>query len=349
MKKLLLILASLLTILWANPVVAQDVAEPPHYNIAIKEAGPFAHRAGTEWKGLSVDLINMLSERLGFTFTFIDAGNIKALIELVRDNPGADTTIHMSIAALSLTEEREKVLDFSHPYFTTPQGILTKENGNYFWFIAKKVLKAVMVLLVVAVVVGFIISRVNRKDDIKTIEDGAWFTIVTATTTGYGDKVPQGHTGRGLAVVLMLSAMFLMPVFTSHITSALTVEKLADDITTLADLEKAKTVTITASTSDQLLSLIGIKHGYVDNLAAGVAMVKTGQVKAFVYDKAMLDYLVLREDNTSLVVHPVNSGQERYGIAFPTGSVLREPFNVAILNIIDSPEWKQLTAQYFGN
>ncbi len=347
MKKLLLILASLAIILWANIVVAAP-DEPPHYNIAIKEAGPFAHQVNGQWRGLSVDLINMLSESLGFTFTFTDAGDIKSLIGMVTDKYKPHTKVDMSIAALSLTEEREKVLDFSHPYFSTPQGILTHENGNYFWFIGKKVLKAVGVLLVVSVVVGFIISRVNRKDDIKTTEDGAWFAIVTATTTGYGDKVPLGHMGRLVAVILMLSSMFLMPVFTSHITSALTVEKLANDITTLADLEKAKTVTIMNSTSDRLLSLIGIKHGYVDSLAAGVGQVKSGQVKAFVYDKAMLDYLALREDNSSLVVHPINSGQERYGIAFPTGSELREPFNVVILNIIDSPEWKQLVAQYFG-
>ena len=343
MKKLLL-LASLLTILWANIVVA---AEKPHYTIAIKDAGPFAHQVGDDWQGLSVDLINLLAENLGFTYTFIDAGDIKALIGLVADNPDG-TMIDMSIAALSLTEEREKVLDFSHPYFTTPQGILTKQNGNYVWFIGSKVLIGLTVLLTVAMICGFLFSRLD-KEDIPTTWDGTWYSIVVATTTGLGDLYTKLVAGRVLTIILMLSSMFFMPVFTSYITSALTVEKLSDDITTLADLERVKTVTIMTSTSDQLLSLVGIKHGYVGSLAAGVAMVKSGQAKAFVYDKAMLDYIVLREDNSSLVVHPVNSGQERYGIAFPTGSPLRESFNVAILNIIDSPEWKRLTTHYFGN
>jgi len=211
------------------------------------------------------------------------------------------------------------------------------------------VLKAVGALLLISVVVGYVISRANRKDAINTIEDGAWFTIVTSTTTGYGDKVPEGHLGRAIAVVLMLSSMFLMPVFTSHITSALTVEKLSNEVTTLADLKTSKTVTIRGTTSDDLLALVGIERTHVSSLRDGVDLVKAGDAKALVYDKAMLDYLAQKEDNTSLVVHPINNGQERYAIAFPTGSALREAFNVAILDIIDSTEWRQLTTQYFGN
>ncbi len=337
MKRLLLLL-SFLTILWPNIVAAE------HYTIAIKDSGPFAYQADGEWKGLSVDLIAELSDRLGFTYEFRAVPSVKSLLTVSRDS-----TVDLSIGAISMTEEREKVIDFSHPYFTTTQGILAKENGSYFWFIAKKVLKAIGVLLVVAVVVGFIISRVNRRDDIKTTEDGAWFTIVTATTTGYGDMVPKGHTGRLLAVVLMLASMFLMPVFTSHITSALTVEKLANDVTTLADLATSKTVTIQGTTSDELLTLVGIDKTFVGSLLEGVEQIKSGKAKALVYDKAMLDYLAQKEDNTSLVVHPINSGQERYAIAFPTGSKLREAFNVAILDIVDSKEWRQLTTQYFGN
>lgn len=337
MKKFIFFLGILIT-MWANTAASQDPL-----TIGIKTSGPFAYKVADEWKGVSVDLIAMLAERLGFTYQFIDADSVPNLLAM-----SANGITDMSIGAISMTDEREKNLDFSHPYFTTTQGFLVNQKVNYFWFIAKKVLIAGSILLVVCIVFGFLISRANRKDNIKTIGDGAWFSIVSATTTGYGDKVPEGALGRVMATTLMISSMFLMPVFTSHITSALTVEKLSNEITTLADLANTKAVSIKGTTSDLLLNQVGIKHSYVHTLMEGMNKIKDGEAKAFVYDKAMLDYLVKKEDNNSLVVHPINNDRERYAIAFPTNSKLREPVNVEILSIIDSPEWTQLLAQYFG-
>ncbi len=46
-----------------------------------------------------------------------------------------------------------------------------------------------------------------------TFWDGAWYSITTITTIGYGDLVPHTHTGRLIGVFLILSGVSLAGVF----------------------------------------------------------------------------------------------------------------------------------------
>lgn len=46
-----------------------------------------------------------------------------------------------------------------------------------------------------------------------TFWDGAWYSITTITTIGYGDIVPHTGAGRSISVVLILSGISLAGVF----------------------------------------------------------------------------------------------------------------------------------------
>ena len=47
--------------------------------------------------------------------------------------------------------------------------------------------------------------------------DGLWWALVTVSTVGYGDVVPQTTAGRLLAVVLMVSGLGLLSTLTAAI------------------------------------------------------------------------------------------------------------------------------------
>lgn len=54
--------------------------------------------------------------------------------------------------------------------------------------------------------------------------DALWWSIVTATTVGYGDSFPQNLQGKITAVVLMLSMVLLIiPAITARMASGLIV------------------------------------------------------------------------------------------------------------------------------
>jgi voltage-gated potassium channel len=55
--------------------------------------------------------------------------------------------------------------------------------------------------------------------NIKTAEDALWWSFVTITTVGYGDKYPITTEGRGLAVVLMIAGMGLFSTLSGFIAA----------------------------------------------------------------------------------------------------------------------------------
>jgi voltage-gated potassium channel len=55
--------------------------------------------------------------------------------------------------------------------------------------------------------------------NIQTASDALWWTFVTITTVGYGDKFPITNDGRILAVLVMVVGITFFSVLTSYITT----------------------------------------------------------------------------------------------------------------------------------
>lgn len=340
MYRIAIAIIMILTLLFASFAFAD---EHPTYKVGIKEAKPFSYQEDGEWKGLSVDLIKELSKQLGFQYEFYSFSDIETLLQETHLNAP-----DFSVAAISMTDEREKTIDFSHPYFMTTQGILVEQNGNVVWWVAKRVLIAIATLVGLMYFVGMIISWLDPNDAIDNPHKGAWFALVTFTTTGYGDFVPDNAKAKTVTALWMIASLFLLSIFTGYIASSWTVKKLTDEPTTISSLYNSKVVTIQGSTSQTTLSTLGIPYKTSDSLGDALFMMEHNKANAIVYDKAMLDFIAVNGDN-DFRVWPINQGQERYAIAFPPNSGLREDFNVALLSILDSPTWKNVKAKYFGN
>ena len=58
-----------------------------------------------------------------------------------------------------------------------------------------------------------------KGSTIQTAEDALWWSYVTITTVGYGDKVPVTTEGRIIAAVLMTVGVGLFGTFTAYVAS----------------------------------------------------------------------------------------------------------------------------------
>ncbi len=58
------------------------------------------------------------------------------------------------------------------------------------------------------------------NEDFSSVWDGMWWAVQTVTTVGYGDAVPTTAAGRGLAVLVMVTAIGFISVVTAAITAA---------------------------------------------------------------------------------------------------------------------------------
>jgi len=319
------------------------LADTPTYQIGVKIAKPFVYQEDGKWKGYSVDIIKHISRDLGFEYEFVPTDTVGSLLDMTRTGK-----VDMSIAAISVTDEREKYIDFTHSYFTTTQGILVKDSGNsIIWWIAQRVLIAIAILVVMMYFVGWAAAVVDDEDEVDNVHKGAWWALVTFTTTGYGDYVPGNWKGKLVGSIWMVASLFLLSIFTGYIASSLTVKRLTDEPTTIQSLFNAEVVTVEGSTSQNTLTTLGIPYTTAKTLELAINAVESGRSNALVYDKAMLDFASLQTDN-AYNVWPINRGQERYAIALPPNSSLREAINISILNTIDSPSWKNVEVKYFG-
>ena len=84
------------------------------------------------------------------------------------------------------------------------------------------------------------------------------------------------------------------------------------------------------------------------SVASGLEALEAGRIDAFVHDEPILRYEVRRNHLGKLELLPEVFEPQVYGIAFPSGSMLREPLNQALLAVLASPRWMDIKARYFG-
>ena len=81
------------------------------------------------------------------------------------------------------------------------------------------VLLSVVLLVFVAAALEKAFEAGTRGSNIHSYGDSLWWSVVTITTVGYGDRFPVTSGGRGIAVVLMLVGIGLVGVITATLAS----------------------------------------------------------------------------------------------------------------------------------
>lgn len=324
--------------------------------VATREVPPFAFRGPDgQWRGIAIDLWTDVAEQLGAEHRFIELG----LTEMV--DAVAEDRVDAAVAALTITSDREKRVDFSHPFHTSGLGIAVHQRpAGGFATVLKRlfsakflaVLAGLLALLTgVGVLMWLAEHRANAqfpRTPAKGIGAGVWWSAVTMTTVGYGDKAPYTLLGRIVAMVWMFAALIIISGFTAAITTALTVGELGRSIERADDLYGARVVTVKDSTSDAFLARHRVQHAVVESLPEALSQVAEGQAEAVVYDAPILKYLVAQDYRGRLRVLPLILQREDYGIALPQGSPVREALNKELLLSIRSDKWQEKLTDYLG-
>jgi voltage-gated potassium channel len=83
------------------------------------------------------------------------------------------------------------------------------------------IVRAVRMVAFVALTLAFVAALLEWWVDpgIGNFRDSLWWAIVTVTTVGYGDIVPESTAGRFVASVLMLAGVSAIPITTSLVVS----------------------------------------------------------------------------------------------------------------------------------
>lgn len=331
-------------------------AQEQRLTVATKESPPFSMRgADGQWEGLSIALWKAMSTRLGIEYQFEEA-SLADLITGIEEG-----RYDVSIAAITMTHERERRVDFSHPYYSTGYGIVVRHQDSS-WLgllnglLSAAFLQAVGFLILILSLVGtcfWLAERHKNKDEfrpgIKGLGDAFWFSAVTMTTTGYGDMAPRTGAGRLVGLVWMFTALIITSTFTGMIASSLTAEKLQETVEGPDDLYSISTGSIAGSSSDEWLRSYGLGFTPFSDVHEGLAAVAQGDVASFVYDRPLLRHEIDLVYSDELELVPGTFGREDYAIVLPAGSTLRESLNRALLDFLATDEWVALQRRWLGS
>jgi len=281
--------------------------------VGTKEAPPFSIKDSVgNWTGISIELWRQIAAALNLRFEFREL-DLQGLLDGVKGG-----SLDAVVAALTITPEREQVFDFTHPFYTTGLGIAYAPKARNPWFAVLKRFLSLAFLKVVAglsfllLVVGILVWWLERRRNPgqfggrggKGIGAGFWWSAVTMTTVGYGDKAPITFGGRMVALIWMFAAIIIISGFTAAITSSLTVTQLESPVKGPKDLPKVRVGTLVHTTSASYLENNRISFRSYKTPVEALKEIVDGKLDAFVYDAPILRYLVHKEFPGRLDVLP---------------------------------------------
>lgn len=341
-----------------SPCAAAEKTPPARtLVVGTKEAPPFSMKdADGGWTGIGIELWRNIATELDLVFEFRET-DLKGLLDGV-----ADGSLDVAVAALTVNSEREKSLDFTHPFFHTGLGVAVAHKHRSPWksvfrsFLSFEILRFIAGLFLLLILIGFLMWRLEGERNPDQfgggkkagIVAGIWWSVVTMTTVGYGDKAPVTLRGRMVALVWMLVGIAAIAFLTAHITSNLTLMQMQSAVKGPEDLLRVRVGSIEDTTGSDYLRRSGIPSRSYKTAAEGLRAIGEDKTDALVHDEPILRYLIQKEHPGKLEVLPTPLLPQDYGIALPAGSPLREPINRALLKTIQAPEWQETLARYLG-
>jgi polar amino acid transport system substrate-binding protein len=337
-----------------DPKAAIPADAPRHLVVGTVPVAPFIIKnADGTWSGISMDLWKEVAHRLDLTY------EVRELVAADLDDAAKMAALDVFVS-LNVTAKREAQLDLTHAFFSTglaiavapkvDTGLLTTLKQIFTAKFAKLVAALMAVLLFIGVLMW--LAERRRNDQFagpvsQGIGAGLWWSAVTMTTVGYGDKSPVTFAGRVLGLVWMFAALIIISSFTASIAAALTVNQLATGVTGPNDLPKAKVATVSPSQGERYLQARHIAYkGYKDAATAVDALAK-GEVEAVVYEAPILQYQIKnRSGGADLSVLDGTFDNHGYALALRQGSALREAVNLALLQFTATDDWTALLAKY---
>jgi polar amino acid transport system substrate-binding protein len=328
------------------------------FKIATKILPPFVIEENGELGGFSIELWKNIAQELEIKSDFKKTDSIPGLLSALKDKQ-AD----LSIAAISVTAQREKDFDFSQPIFDAglqilvrsqgPQSSLAKLLGSIF---TPTLFQLLGLMVLIILIPAHIIWLVERNHDGGFLENSAYFPGIfkacwwaAGTLATQAEEMPKSAWGRVMAVIWMFISVVFIAYFTATVTTSLTVDQLQSNIRGPQDLAGKRVGTIAGTTSATYLDRQKVEATEFKQTDEAYAALNDSTIDAVVFDAPILLYYAAHDGKGKVQVVGSIFRKESYAIALPTGSPYRKLINNAILSLQEKGKYQELYDKWFGS
>lgn len=341
-------------ILFGVCLASPNFAQEAPLTFATVERAPFAMQSGDDATGFSIDLMQAIAGQLGREVTFEFYDNFPEMLSSVEEglHDGA-------VANISITSDRELLMDFTQPIFESGIGVLLLDNDQGASYLSalftQEILFAVLGALGLLFGGGIIMWLLERRAQAYFDRTGGdamfhsfWWSLNLVVNGGFEERVPQTRAGRFFAVILVVSSLFIVSIFVATITSTMTVEALQDNVDSINDLEGERVGTIAGSTSAAFLDARDLSYLAYSSPTEMFERLEANELDAIVFDAPILSYYSNAHAEPATRLLPRIYRRENYGIALPAGSPLGEPINQTLLRLRENGTYDELVTSWFG-
>lgn len=322
--------------------------------VGVTNAPPFIIIDNDNISGLTIDLWDNISDSLNVDYQFVET-DIDNVVTNIKEGE-----INISIAPMAVNSTHAEMNFYSQPFYITTMCVAIENHyESGFVTIIKNLfslsfLKTIGLLLLINFTIGTLIWLAERKDNpgfsdnINGIIDGFWWSWVTMTTVGYGDKSPQSKNGKVLATVWMLVAILIISGFTATISSELTTKRLQNNVSNIHDLHKMKVGCVEGRNTVIYLDYKHIKSKEYPTFEEAINALEKGEINALVDDGATLNYYFNKRERNigkkiTLVELPNN---KEYYCFMSSDPMLVNRINPYLLSFLESEQWSKLLRKY---
>lgn len=327
--------------------------------VAVAEFPPLIMIEGEKYKGFEIDLWEAIAKEIQMPFEY-QTCDFKNLISLL-----AEKEVDVGLAGVTITEKRERIIDFSHE--TLDSGLLisvnkNRNNPNLFksiglilregsGIITSTAVGAFIFILIAGNLLWYVEQGMDtfNKNYFPGVFESFWLTIITMSSVGYGDYFPHTWLGRVVTVGIIVGGSIIFGLLIARVTAFLTVKKVKGEINNSRDLNGKIVATIEGATSEQVLKQANAKIHRVLQANEAYKKLKNQSVDAVVIDAPTAIYFEKNDQEKKIETVGELFDKQKYGIALWKGSLLRKPINVALLKIIESGQYDLLYKKWFGD
>jgi len=333
-------------------------AEPVRLKVGVFDLPPLAFKDETgQWTGLAVDLWEEVSARAGVDFTYVEMPLERAIGALARGE------IDLAIGEIAVSAERERVIDFTQAFLENPAAVALPHGSRFpgGWDLWEELSQHGLFTVLLAMLGGLVVfslllwifeRRANEGHfgghPLRGLGSAVWFSAVTMTTVGYGDKTPQTGVGRFLAFLWMFFGILLVSAFTGTVASSLTVSRLTHSIDHLGDLARFRNGVLEGSLAQGTLNQAGIVTVAFPTVESGLLALAEKQVSAFVGGDLTLRYLVGQSYQETMVVDTLPMARVRYAMAARPGLPQFSEINIALIAVTGEDQWQAMVSRWTG-
>lgn len=336
----------------------QAIAQKDTLTVGIYHNPPFVIQTeDNNFEGLSIELWENIAQSADLTFRYEQYSDFISILKKLEYKD-----IDLTINPMDVNDLRVHKFDMTQPYFISSIGVaipylnrspLAVFVSNIF---SIAFLEIILLLILIIFVFGFFLWLVERRHNkfqfrpgLLGLFDGLWWSAVTMTTVGYGDKAPKSNMGKGIAIIWMFTAVIIISSFTAGIASTLTIGGLQTDIKNAEDIRLVENISVVGATNGEAYLVqenIPINKTYASPILALRALAKK-ENDVLLYDRNILQYYINRlsiDEKVKLL--PITLKENYQSFMLPKNHPAFDLINVGLMKEIQKDRWGDLQRKY---